>query len=296
MACQGPDGLKVICRLPDLVNVFKLLAKNIYEIESSPVFDNEDPEYRENFHVLYTLANRIGAKLNALSIKLNKYRSYLIELIGRESSNKTRPLLLQKVTSVLKDLRQEMSRFVPAAQNDKKKGRQRANQEALQKIEMAQKMREAQLESDAASRAEDALYRNAADLRLPSKELDDLTVSGIEDIRILFKHLHVLGRAETSLMRLEQDISDFLTEILLLFQEEIVELKMLIRMCQSSTTAGSDKDKDKRVLNALKAVKQHLAPDSALDQFETQQIQCDGDSRSWYSITMEFMSESRLID
>ena len=294
MSCQGPDGLKVICRLPELVNVFLLLANNIHEIEKSNVF-GDNPEYIEAFHVMHTLAKRISAKMNNLSIRLNKYRTYLIELIDQKATNKTRPLLLQKVTQVLKDLRQEMSRFVPKSKIEKRRGRQISNQTAVQNILNAQKLREANLTDT--SRSEDAIYRSsmtAEELRDPADKLDEASEDHIQSIRELFQNLHIIGRAEPSLTKLEQDISDFLTEILLLFQEEIVELKMLIRMCQSSM-GGSEKDKDIRVLNALNAVRAKIGSEVPDDNFEPQQTDCDTSGLSWYQITLELMNKDPII-
>lgn len=294
MACQGPDGLKVICRLPELVNVFLLLANNIHEIEKSNIFA-DNPEYEDSFHVMYTLAKRIGAKMNDLSIKLNKYRTYLIELIDQKATNKTRPLLLQKVTQVLKDLRQEMSRFVPKSKAEKQRGRQISNQTAVQNILSAQKLREAQLMDT--GRSENPMYRNSMtpeELRKPANDLDEMSEDHIKQIRELFQNLHTIGRAEPSLTKLEQDISDFLTEILLLFQEEIVELKMLIRMCQSSMS-GSEKDKDTRVLNALNAVRTKIGADVPEDNFEAQQVECGTGAQSWYQITLELMNKDPII-
>lgn len=294
MSCQGPDGLKVICRLPELVNVFLLLAHNIHEIEKSNIFA-DNPEYAAAFHVMHTLAKRIGAKMNDLSIKLNKYRTALIELIDQKATNKTRPLLLQKVTQVLKDLRQEMSRFVPKSKADKKRGRQISNQTAVQNIVNAQKLREANLMD--AGRSEDPMYRNSMtvdELRKPANELDEVSETHIDAIRELFKNLHTIGRAEPSLTKLEQDISDFLTEILLLFQEEIVELKMLIRMCQSSMSGG-EKDKDTRVLNALNAVRKKIGNGEPTDDFEPQQAECGTGALSWYQITLELMSNDPIL-
>lgn len=294
MSCQGPDGLKVICRLPELVNVFLLLANNISEIEKSNIFA-DNPEYEDSFHVMYTLAKRISAKMNDLSIKLNKYRTYLIELIDQKATNKTRPLLLQKVTQVLKDLRQEMGRFVPKSKADKQRGRQISNQTAVQNILNAQKLREANLMDT--GRSENPMYRNSMtpeELRKPANDLDEVSEDHITQIRELFQNLHTIGRAEPSLTKLEQDISDFLTEILLLFQEEIVELKMLIRMCQSSMS-GSEKDKDTRVLNALKAVRTKIGVDVPEDNFDAQQAECGTGAQSWYQITLELMNKDPII-
>jgi hypothetical protein len=308
MSCQGPDGLKVICRLPELVNVFVLLSESVLEIEKSNIFA-DNPEYQEGFHVLYRLAHTIAKKLNDLSAKLNKYRDYLVKLINQKATEKTRPLLLQKVTTIMQDLRQEMSKLAPKLRSEKRDARDVGNKQAVANTRRLLEAQRASTIVDA--RAETPLYRNAVptdeDLLEPQTELDKMlevggkgshgTAISLADIKELFAHFHVIARAETSLVKLEQEISDFLTEILLLFQEEIVELKMLIRMCQSSMT-GSDQDKDKRVLSALNAVKKFMREEPEED-FEIQQMDCSEKSssysKSWRIISNGFMSAPKIM-
>ncbi len=296
MSCQGPDGLKVICRLPELVNVFVLLAQSVSDIEKTAIF-NDNPEYQEGFHVLYRLARQIGAKLNDLSIRLNKYRDYLVELINKKATDKTRPLLLQKVTTIMQDLRQEMAKLAPKLKTEKSAAREDGNIESVARTQRALRAKRAEL---VVTRAEDPLYRSSSDkgptdddLLEPQSELDKATTISLVDIKNLFSHFHVIARADTSLMKLEQEISDFLTEILLLFQEEIVELKMLIRMCQASIT-GSEQDKDKRVLSALNAVKKFMGEGDE-EQFDIQQTECTATTKSWRTISNEFMSAPKIM-
>lgn len=290
MACQGPDGLKVICRLPELVNVFVLLAQSVSDIEKSGVFKDE-LEYQQGFHVLYRLAWNIANRLNKLSVKLNKYRDFLVKMIHEKATEKERPILLQKVTTIMQDLRTEMAKLAPKIKADKAVARETDNNNSVLRTLRSIDANKASL---AVERAEDPLYRNTPtpdDLLEPQQQLDEATTISLADIKNLFTHFHVIARADASLVKLEQEISDFLTEILLLFQEEIVELKMLIRMCQSSITSR-EKDKDRRVLNALNAVKKFMGED---EEFEIQQTQCTGTSKSWRTITNEFMSAPKIM-
>ena len=316
MSCQGPDGLKVICRLPDLVNVFVLLAQSVSDIEKSGLFDDY-PGYAEAFHVLYRLAKRIASRLNALSVRLNKYREYLVQLISAKADEKTRPILLQKVTTVMQDLRQEMAKIAPKLQQAKKQSREIGNMQAVTRTRRLITAKEAQLEPDdtraensllsppseidsvVSSVVEETTYRSSQktdeELMEPQQEMDKATVS-LFDIQELFKKFHIIARVDPSMMKLEQDIGDFLTEILMLFQEEIVELKMLIRMCQSSITS-SEKDKDRKMLKALEAVREHIGgeTDEDVEDVTIEQAECVPTSRDWKSITNSLMDQPKLM-
>ena len=319
MSCQGPDGLKVICRLPDLVNVFVLLAQSVSDIEKSGLFD-EYPGYAEAFHVLYRLAKRIAARLNALSVRLNKYRDYLVQLITEKADEKTRPILLQKVTTVMQDLRQEMAKIAPKLSQAKQQSRDVGNMQAVQRTRRLITAKEAQLEPDDA-RAEKSLVGSQSDtstvvsnisivshsesryrstrtdeeMMEPQQEMDKASMS-LTDIQEMFRNFHIIARVDPSMMKLEQDIGDFLTEILMLFQEEIVELKMLIRMCQSSIT-GSEKDKDRKMLKALERVREHLGGETEedADEIAIEQTDCVPTSRDWKTITNHLMDQPRLM-
>lgn len=322
MSCQGPDGLKVICRLPDLVNVFVLLAQSVSDIEKSGLFDDY-PGYSEAFHVLYRLAKRIAGRLNALSVRLNKYRDYLVQLINQKADEKTRPVLLQKVTTVMQDLRQEMAKIAPKLSQAKQQSRDVGNMQAVQRTRRLITAKEAQLEPDD-SRAEtgllgvqpdsdatsvvsqtssivsenEAKYRSTQtdeEMMEPQQEMDKASMS-LKDIQEMFRHFHIIARVDPSMMKLEQDIGDFLTEILMLFQEEIVELKMLIRMCQSSITS-SEKDKDRKMLKALERVREHLGGETEEDAEEIaiEQTDCTPTTRDWKSITNSLMDQPRLM-
>lgn len=300
MACQGPDGLKVICKLPDLVNVFVLLSQSVLDIEKSGVLKTQ--ENKEAFHVLYKLTRKIAKKLNALSETLNKYRNYLVEMIKSKATDKERPLLLQKVTGILQDLRQEMGKLAPKLSQLKSGARDASNRKSVDQAINLIVNKEAQLED--VGRAEDSLYRSS---RIPNREemLEpqtglDASTNALVDVRNWFKFFHTIAQVDTGLMKLEQDIGDFLTEILLLFQEEIVELKMLIRLCQSSVTS-TDKDKDRKMLAALNHVRRYMGADEEDDDEDEEEelaiidTECEPMIRTWKEITNQLFEEGKVI-
>ena len=298
MSCQGPDGLKVICRLPDLVNVFELLAQSVREIETSGFFaDNH--KYVEGFHVLYRLAKRIAKRLNNLSERLNKYRDYLLVLINDEATVKTGSGLMQKVTTVLQELRQEMSKLAPKLHSAKSAAREVSNVQSVTQIRNTE-AKEAELNLEA-TRAEEPLYRQVGpsdnDLLEPQKKLDMASLN-LKELQRLFQRFHIIARVDPSMMKLKQDIGDFLTEILLLFQEEIVELEMLIRLCQQPVTA-SEKDKDRKMLEALVAVKKYMDvaenDDHESTEIQVEQADCVPTIQNSKAITNALLDNPKLI-
>lgn len=326
MSCQGPDGLKVICRLPDLVNVFSLLAQSVSDIEKSGMFDDH-PGYAKAFHVLHRLAKQIASQLNKLSVRMNKYRDYLVQLISQKADEKTRPILLQQVTTVMQSLRQEMAKITPQLRLEKEQARHASNTQAVQRTQDLITAKKAQLfadqraelglnaasptgaDSDDAlssvvselsltSRCATATYRSATtadEMMEPQQEMDKASVS-LSDIQELFRSFQIIALADPSITKLEQEIGDFLTEILILFQEEIVELKMLIRMCHSTITS-SEKDKDEKMLMALERVRAHLGSETneELGDIVIQQTECASTNKDWKSITIALMNSPKLM-
>ena len=310
MSCQGPDGLKVICKLPDLVNVFTLLGQSVKDIEKSGVLKTR--ANKEAFHVLFKLSRKIAKKLNDLSVALNQYRDVLVQLIKEKAKDRERPMLLQKVTTVLQDLRQEMGKLAPKLSQVKKGARDVGNRQAMQNTLNLYINKEAALEDTARAESgvatltgtdvDTAGYRGVIptpeDLLRPATGLD-ATTGALSDIRGLFKYFHEIARVDSSLMKLEQDIGDFLTEILLLFQEEIVELKMLIRLCQSSISS-SEKDKDKKMANALNHVRKFMGQDEDDDDEDEEipiiETDCTPTVRTWREITNGLFEAGKIIE
>lgn len=310
MSCQGPDGLKVICKLPDLTNVFVLLSQSVLDIAKSGVI--EDPVYLDAFMVLSRLAKRIANRLRNLSKNLIKHRDHLVDIIKQKATDKERPMLIQKVTNVMQDLRQEMGKLAPKLQNIKATSRIDSNNASVQNAIRLHVNKEASLMVQ--NRAESSLVKDVVSTdttddavpyrgEIPNEEeyLErlngvDAQTSELMAIKDMFKALHTIALVDTSLMKLEQDISDFLTEILLLFQEEIVELKMLIRMCQASVTT-TQKDKDKKMLNALKHVREYFnlteddEADAPMDD-DTITVECEPFVRTWRDITNSMLDKS----
>ena len=78
MSCQGPDGLKVICKLPDLVNVFTLLGQSVKDIEKSGVLKTK--ANKDAFHVLFKLSRCSEEALPASrSLKKFNYCEHALE-------------------------------------------------------------------------------------------------------------------------------------------------------------------------------------------------------------------------
>ena len=226
---------------------------------------------------------------------MNHHRDTLIQLMRKKSGEKERPMLLQQVTTVLQNLRQEMGKLAPQLKREKVAARRKDIEEAAQNVRTRIISKEATLQVE---RAEKALYRNS---RVPSLEAImepslaiDRDAGVLSEIQDAFKFFHSIARVDSTLTKLEQDISDYLTEILLLFQEEIVELKMLIRMCQASITT-TEKDKDVKMLNALNHIRKTFGTEEDDGEIEVSKPDCTPTNRTWKLISNTLLENPVLI-